>query len=418
MRQLRFAIVTDYFPTDAERQVHGVYQRLLRHIASLQRIAAVDLVFLWPRGAGPSGRDFDANLRALRKLWDLRDRIDFVESSFTGQTTLLRLLFPAAFPGTLGRLPPARDAEAGRAIAAIFRQTHPDLILAFRIGAALPVLRQCAGPRPIVVDLDDIEHLRIARDARLAGRSPAALRDLCAAALMRRLEREVAVRASVSLVCSTKDMGLLGRLAPGAVLALLPNAAAASGPLPPAEGATALFVGMAHYRPNADGIVWLAREIWPRVRRALPSARLVIAGDGSDELGVADAGLGIEALGFVPELLPLYRQARIALCPLRSGGGTRIKLIEAAMFGRTCVSTTIGAEGLDFEDGRHLSLADEPDAFARACVALLGDPARAEKMGLAAAELARRLYSEGVVADRLNQICLRALEQSWPSSST
>jgi hypothetical protein len=71
MRQLRFAIVTDYFPTDAERQVHGVYQRLLRHIASLQRIAAVDLVFLWPRGAGPRGRDFDANLRALRKLWDL-----------------------------------------------------------------------------------------------------------------------------------------------------------------------------------------------------------------------------------------------------------------------------------------------------------------------------------------------------------
>ncbi len=156
-------------------------------------------------------------------------------------------------------------------------------------------------------------------------------------------------------------------------------------------------------------LIWLAREVWPKVRRALPAARLLIAGLGSDELNLADAGAGIETLGFVGDLAALYARARLALCPLHIASGTRIKIIEAAMHARPTLSTPIGAEGLAFVPDEAIALADGAEPFARACSDLLGNPARAEAMGLAARETAERLYSPSVVQARLTELCREIL---------
>lgn len=190
---------------------------------------------------------------------------------------------------------------------------------------------------------------------------------------------------------------------------MLPNAAAVREPLPPAASPTALFVGMVRYWPNAEGLIWLVREVWPSVRRHLPQARLILAGLGSDELGLGDSAAGVEAVGFAADLQPLYAEARIALCPLHIASGTRIKIVEAAMFGRATVSTSIGAEGLAFVPGREIALADDAPAFAQACIELLRDQERTLRMGIAACATAQQLYSPAAAAKHLAAICAEAL---------
>ncbi len=388
----RTVIVTDYLPTEVDRQVHGVYQRQRRHVQALQSLGPVDMIFLWPRGFGSRGPEIERGLDLLRRRWDLAGRLEILESRFTGQADLLRLLLPAAFPGLFAGTSTAQDADTSRAIRALLSEIKPDLVFAFRIGAALPVLR-AGSNAPVMVDFDDIEHLRLRRDARLAS-GVETIRLRAASALMCRLEGYVARRAALCLVASAGDEKYLVSRFPQARVSVLSNAAFSAGVQPPSAEPTALLVGMARYRPNAEGAVWLARKVWPLVKLALPAARLLVAGEGSEELGIADADRGIETLGFVPNLLPLYRNARIALCPVRTGGGTRIKIIEAAMAGRACVATAIGAEGLAFDDRRHIRIADRPEDFAAACIELLGNSSLARSLGEAAANVAGRLYSE------------------------
>ena len=89
---------------------------------------------------------------------------------------------------------------------------------------------------------------------------------------------------------------------------------------------------------------------------------------------------------------PLYRRVRIVCCPILSGGGTRLKILEAGAYGKAIVSTTVGAEGLDLRDDQGIVLRDGGPAFARVCVELLRDPARCERLGAAAREAVARRY--------------------------
>jgi glycosyltransferase involved in cell wall biosynthesis len=120
----------------------------------------------------------------------------------------------------------------------------------------------------------------------------------------------------------------------------------------------------------------------------------MIAGAGSEALATdIVAGSGVEALGFVDDLEALYREARVVCCPITVGGGTRIKLIEAAVRGKAIVSTAVGIEGLDFENGRHAVIRETHEEFADACIDLLINPDRAHDLGAAAREVACRRYS-------------------------
>jgi glycosyltransferase involved in cell wall biosynthesis len=408
-KPLRILLVSDYLPQDVDVAVHGAFQRLRRHIESLQQLGEVDVAFLWPWHPGAWNDSAKANLLALRRLWNLTGRCELIFSRFTCQLAQFRILVPAWlgrwFPALAGR----RNAATMRRIAAIAAETSPDLIFAHRMGAILPVLRAEAGKRAIVIDLDDVEHVRLRRQAARTNSALARLQLSLAAWFTQRLEAEALHKASTALVCSEADARFLRRMGRPGRIALLPNAAAAQERLPPAASPTALFVGMVRYWPNAEGLIWLVREVWPSVRSKLPQARLILAGLGSDELGLADSGAGVDAVGFTPDLQPLYAKARIALCPLHIASGTRIKIIEAAMFGRATISTSIGAEGLAFAPGREIALADDAPAFAQACIELLSDQERPARMGMAACATARRLYSPAAVAKHLAAICAEAL---------
>jgi glycosyltransferase involved in cell wall biosynthesis len=135
-----------------------------------------------------------------------------------------------------------------------------------------------------------------------------------------------------------------------------------------------LFQGSFVYPPNIDGAHWLAAAIAPRIRATAPAAQMRLAGrPGASVTQLQRPGM-LTVVGQVPSMEAELAHATVAVVPLRFGGGTRVKILESFAHRVPVVSTTIGAEGLDVEDGVHLLLADDPSEFAAATVRLLEDP--------------------------------------------
>jgi glycosyltransferase involved in cell wall biosynthesis len=122
---------------------------------------------------------------------------------------------------------------------------------------------------------------------------------------------------------------------------------------------------------------------------------LIIAGSFPDRIPSYRAGTqGIKFAGFVKELDDLYRQSRVVCAPILSGGGTRVKIIEAAAYGKPIVSTRIGAEGIELQDGIEILLRDDSKSFAEACIRLLNDHTLSKRMGVAARSMAIKKYNQ------------------------
>ena len=162
----------------------------------------------------------------------------------------------------------------------------------------------------------------------------------------------------------------------------------------PANGSTC-----AHKMPpNANAAHFLATAVLPAVRQEIPDARLVIVGrdPGPDVLALARAGTGVEVAANVSDVTPFYRDANVLAVPLQSGGGTRLKILEAFAAGVPVVSTPVGCEGIDAINGRHLAIADRGD-FATAVVRVLKTPQLASTLAQRARMLVRQQYDWSVV---------------------
>lgn len=204
-------------------------------------------------------------------------------------------------------------------------------------------------------------------------------------------------------VSGAVDGGRLARRHPGMRPMVVPNPAPVGEPAARAEdGETLLFVGSFGYAPNLDGIKWFVGEIWPLIRRARPTARLLIAGrdmpEGISELGGRNS---IEALGAVDDLRPLYARAALAIAPLRAGGGTRIKLIEAAWHGVPVVATGLAARGLAFSGAEGMWTGDTAEGFAEAVLEALANPPERQRRAAQAQAVVRRHHDRAGIVEEL-----------------
>jgi glycosyltransferase involved in cell wall biosynthesis len=165
---------------------------------------------------------------------------------------------------------------------------------------------------------------------------------------------------------------------------------------------TMLFLGSFRHTPNRVALEWFSRHVLPLIVAKVPQARLLVAGsDPPQRHAFADPANAVELLGFVDDVQPLFSGCALFVCPIRSGSGVRVKLLEAFASGIPVVSTYLGAEGLARRDGEFCALADEPEGFAAHAVQLLLDSDRAAQM----AERARREvevnWDAGLITDRL-----------------
>ena len=171
-------------------------------------------------------------------------------------------------------------------------------------------------------------------------------------------------------------------------------------PAPPAEGPPLfLYTGTMSYAPNAEGLLWLLREVWPLIRERVPGARLRVVGRGAPEEAQRLAGPEVELTGWVESMTPHFAAATAVLVPILSGGGTRLKVLDAMASGRAIVSTRAGRAGIDAD----LLEADDPAAFADAAAKLAGDPELRERLASAARRRAVEAYDWQALGDRLER---------------
>jgi glycosyltransferase involved in cell wall biosynthesis len=216
-------------------------------------------------------------------------------------------------------------------------------------------------------------------------------------------------------LCSADDERRLLCEIPGARTAVIPNAADVEyyqpRPVyPPADGRTVVFFGLLSYAPNIDGVIYFVQKIWPRIAEARPEARLKIIGGKPPRSLQLLAGPRVELTGFVPDLRPHLAAAAAVVVPLRLGGGTRLKIVEAMAMGKAIVSTTLGAEGIEAVPGQDLLVEDQPSAFADAVNRLLSDPELAARMGQSGRTLAVERYSWNGAARALESFYRGVLE--------
>jgi glycosyltransferase involved in cell wall biosynthesis len=177
------------------------------------------------------------------------------------------------------------------------------------------------------------------------------------------------------------------------------------------NGPLVVFVGSMDWEANIDAVDYFCREIWPAVNHAVPGARFRIVGRNPHPRVQRLASDSIEVTGTVASVIEHYREATINIVPLRIGGGTRLKIYEAMAMGKATVSTSIGAEGLDVNDGADIAIADSAEKFADSMIALLKNEQLRRRIEQAAAEQAAR-YDWSVITERFEEVLARVAGQS------
>jgi sugar transferase (PEP-CTERM/EpsH1 system associated) len=166
------------------------------------------------------------------------------------------------------------------------------------------------------------------------------------------------------------------------------------------EHANLLFTGAMSYRPNSEAVIGFVREVLPTILRAIPEARFHCVGAAPPREVKALANRNVIVHGFVPDMRPFHQRASVVVVPLARGGGTKLKVLEAAAMGKAIVTTSIGAEGLSFRDNEELIVADSAVDFAQAVVHLVNDVAKCRALGQRARQVAMQ-YDWEIIGDRL-----------------
>jgi sugar transferase (PEP-CTERM/EpsH1 system associated) len=297
----------------------------------------------------------------------------------------------------------------------------------------LAARRKAAGAL-LVLDDFNAEYLLQKRawetDARAPDRWPGAIYSLAQWQKLRRYEAAICRAVDLTLAVSDMDAAALRRIAPGARLAVVPNGVDTSFFREAAEFLVAaqdarerssdespcdlVFTGKMDFRPNVDAALWFAREVLPRVRAEEPGARVLIVGQSPHaRLGALARDPAVRLTGRVDDVRPYVARAAVYVVPMRIGGGTRLKVLEAMSMGKAIVSTSLGCEGYPVRDGVELIIADAPADFAWAVIHLLRDPARRKQLGSAAREFARARYDWRSIVPSLEAAYQAAQPEGW-----
>jgi sugar transferase (PEP-CTERM/EpsH1 system associated) len=228
---------------------------------------------------------------------------------------------------------------------------------------------------------------------------------------LRRYERQICQIADRVVAVSETDAEALRRLVPGLSPAVVPNGvdidffrpeyAGADG----VQTANLVFTGKMDFRPNVDAMLWFCGEILPRIQAARPGITLAIVGrEPHSRVQALARGPNVAVTGYVDDIRPYVAGAQVYIVPLRMGGGTRLKVLQAMAMGKAIVSTTLGAEGIAGHAGEHLVLADNADDFAAAVLSLLDNPDRRAALGTRARSLVEREYAWEAIIPRMDAV--------------
>ncbi len=386
----------------------GIEQRAWSHLEALAQIADVECLLAVTPTQVDRGLHMEAaravckriSLLGLRAHWKMRVR------NAPGVKLFARVLCLHS---------PAYTAESSdlERTRREFHDTKFDLVFCFRLRSfcVWEIFRaNSALPAPrVFVDFDDIESIAIRREIAYE-RTRVGFEQSCISRLdaleAAFIESRAQRTADFVSVCSELDRERLKSRGCAAEIVTLPNSCLlptalslrAKGPV-----ARLLFVGTMSYAPNCDALFYFCEQIFPLIRLHCRFAvELVAVGrnPGPEVLALAQEPT-IKVLADVESVQPYYDDSDLVIAPIRFGGGTRIKILEAMAFQRAVVSTTLGAEGLDLVPGRDVAIADTPEAFAKTCVQLLEDDERRHQLALHGRQRVAAVYDRSRIQQQL-----------------
>ena len=317
--------------------------------------------------------------------------------------------------GFVGRMPRSYAQTYSDAMAREVRSraSKADAAVALQIGAAVYFTDAACGHPRLPRVFDEVETAVIHERWRTATSRLARLRHGLTWRKYGRFTRFLIDELSHATTVSAPERQLLESMGCDlSKVSVVPNAVDATS-LQVHEDKVAdrlIHPGAVAYGPNLDAMRYFSSDILPRIRARRPGVCIQITGthDGVPEASLP-AGDGILYTGHVADVRPLIAASPVCVVPLRQGGGTRLKILEAMALGTAVVATSKGAEGLDVTPGVDILIADDAEAFAEAVLGLLGDPARAARQAAAARDLIRRQYTWDHAGAQLEAALQRAI---------
>jgi sugar transferase (PEP-CTERM/EpsH1 system associated) len=278
---------------------------------------------------------------------------------------------------------------------------------------------QTGQPGPLVVYEDHnaewvLQKRACLTDLRNPRRWPAAAYSLVQWQRLKGYEADVCRRADRVVAVSEADRDAIRAIAPDVAVTVVPNGvdlqehADYQGPT---EHYDLVFTGKMDFRPNVDAMLWFGQHVWPLIHQHRSQTRLAIVGQRPHRrLDILRELPGITLTGWVEDVKPYIAGATVYVAPLRVGGGTRLKLLQAMAMGTAIVATSLGAEGFPVTHDQELLLADTPQDFAQAVLTLLDDPQGRARLGTAARRLVQAAYGWDSLVPRLETLYATMLE--------
>lgn len=277
----------------------------------------------------------------------------------------------------------------------------------------LPMIQEAPGSPALVVDWHNIESEMMWRYAKTTGNWAKKIAAKRTAKLIERAEDRLLDTCAIHTVTSERERQKLLARRPGANIQVIPNgvdtsfytarkvADASRQAGQDGSKQTILFVGFMDYHANIDAITWFSRVAWPEIARMHPGLQFTIVGRDPTREVRSLASDRIHVTGTVDDVRPFYASAVAAVVPLRSGSGTRLKILEAMAAGVPVVSTRLGAEGIDVQHDVHVLLADSGPEIAAAVSRVASSAETRTRLSRAARELACRVYDWSVIGKQL-----------------
>jgi glycosyltransferase involved in cell wall biosynthesis len=254
----------------------------------------------------------------------------------------------------------------------------------------------------------DVSFVSLSRSRTLLSGAAAKLANLYDWMRLLRYEINAVENAELVVVMSEHDKSELGKFADTHSIHAIPNGVDCNQFSPQTdqrEPDSILFVGFFRHEPNVQAVDYFCRDVLPLIRKDRPEVRLQIVG-ASPPMQIQQLAneTGIDVLGKVDDISAYYRKCAVFVAPILKGSGTRLKILEAMASGSPVVSTTIGAEGLDVQDGKHLLIGDTPEAMADAVKTLLSNQELNKSIAAQARERVVARYDWDAIAAQLLSI--------------
>ncbi|MGO9019928.1 MAG: glycosyltransferase [Syntrophobacteraceae bacterium] len=400
---MKIGFISTAFPLDLHRSVLGWHQRMGMFIHAMKDMGELDMLFYVPPEL-PVNEHFVAEMEEKLSIhWDAQLRLDLCNQAppKPAKGRWRHYISPAL---SILDHPPYLQIGQREQVSAVRRMLSrkPDILFVHRLTGMIPVLLSGESHPRIYFDLDDVEHVAYSRYIKQPPWYPGKRLYYLRLPILRLWERRAIRLSSTTFVCSEHDRHYLSKAWGCKNIAVVPNAVDVPDVQEIPHKPNLLFLGNMSHHPNTIAADYLVGSIWPIIAAALPDARLLIAGPDPEHIASFSGGpAGVEFPGFVDDLEELYKQVAVVCCPVLSGGGTRVKILEAAAYGKPVVSTTIGAEGINLRDGEEILLRDSPGSFAEACIRLLNDRSFAVEIGQNARAAVAREYDRNKVVDSI-----------------